>query len=132
MSQQNVAVAKRVIDAYNERALDLLSELVTPDFEFFPAMLREVEGRSYRGRDGMAEYFEEAAETWEHTKVVAEEIRDLGDRVLALGRLFGRGRGSGIEVDMPQGSLSELRGTRMSRTRATSHAEALEAAGLEE
>jgi ketosteroid isomerase-like protein len=131
MSQENVAIAKRVIDAYNRRALDLLGELVTSDFEFFPAMLREVEGTSYRGREGMAAYFEEAAETWEQTTVVAEEIYDLGDRVLALGRLFGRGRGSGVEVDMAQGFLSDFREGKMSRTRAyLSHDEALRAAGL--
>ena len=50
MSQENVEVAKRAIDAYNRRDVDDFAELTTPDFEFFPAMDRLVEGGSHRGR----------------------------------------------------------------------------------
>jgi ketosteroid isomerase-like protein len=57
----------------------------------------------------------------------------LGDRVLALGRLEGRGRGSGVQVEWPIGVISDYREGTIWRTRAfTDHGEALRAAGLTE
>lgn len=44
-----------------------------------------VEGKSFRGRQGIEEYFGELRETWEEFRFVADVLRDLGDRVLALG-----------------------------------------------
>jgi ketosteroid isomerase-like protein len=40
MSQENVEIAKRLIDAYNRRDLDAYDDLYTPDFERFPALVR--------------------------------------------------------------------------------------------
>jgi ketosteroid isomerase-like protein len=61
-------------------------------------------------------------------RIVAEEIRDLGDRVLVLGRIEGRGRGSGVPVDAPLGFVVNVRGGKMSRTRGyVDHGEALRA-----
>jgi hypothetical protein len=66
MARDKVDVAKRVVDAYNRRDVDgLFAELATPDFE------------------------------WSEFQVIPEEFRDLGDRVLVLGRIKGRGKGSG-------------------------------------
>jgi hypothetical protein len=45
-------------------------------------------------------------ETREEFYMVTDELRDLGDRVLSLGRLVGRGRGSGIQVEWPIGSIA--------------------------
>jgi ketosteroid isomerase-like protein len=59
--------------------------------------------------------------------------RDLGDRVLCLGRMEGRGRGSGVPVDAPLGAIFEFRDDKISRMRAyLDHDEALRAAGLSE
>jgi ketosteroid isomerase-like protein len=89
MSQSNVAVVKRVIDAYNRRDLDAFDELLTPDYEWFPALVRGVEGGSYRGREGVEKYFAEVRDTWEENRTVPDEFRDLDDRVLMLGRMEG-------------------------------------------
>ena len=53
MSQANVAVVKRALDAFNRRDLDTYDDLYTPDFEWFPAMAGIVEGGGYKGRKGM-------------------------------------------------------------------------------
>ena len=34
----------------------------------------------------------DTSENWEELQTVAEEFRDLGDRVLVLGRITGRGK----------------------------------------
>jgi ketosteroid isomerase-like protein len=96
-----------------------------------PALDRTVEARSYRGRDGIETYLGEVRNTWEELHVLGDEIRDLGDRVLVLGRVEGRGRGSGVQVDALVGFVLDFRGVKVSRVRAyLDQGEALRAAGL--
>lgn len=54
MSLANVEVVKQVIDGYNQRDLNDFDDLLTPDYEWFPALVRGVEGGSYRGREGVS------------------------------------------------------------------------------
>jgi ketosteroid isomerase-like protein len=130
MSEENVEVAKRAMDSYNTRDLDY--ELMTPDFEWTTAMAG-VDNEVMRGREGIDNYYESLDAVWEHVRVFGGEWRDLGDRVLWLGQMEGRGRGSGATVVSPAASLYEFRDGRISRIRSfLDHGEALRAAGLEE
>ena len=131
MSQENVEIVKRGIDAFNHRNVDLLATLVTPDFAWFPALPGVVEGDGYRGREGIEMYFEEISNTWDELRVLGGEFRDLGERVVVLGRTEGRGRGSGVQVGSPIGVIYDFRDGKMSRVLAhLDHGEALRAAGL--
>jgi ketosteroid isomerase-like protein len=133
MSQENVEMAKRCFDAFDQRDLDELAKTITADYEWVGAFLGVVEGGSYRGLEGMARYFSEAEETWKYFSVSGEEFRDLGDRVLVVGRMEGRGRSSGVELDTAYTMLVEFREGKVARSRAyLDHAEALRAAGLVE
>jgi ketosteroid isomerase-like protein len=133
MSQKNVEVAKRCVEAFDRRDLDELVRTATSDYEWVGACLGSVEGGSYEGRKGMARYSSEAEATWEYLSVSGDEYRDLGDRVLVLGRLQGRGRISGVEVDTAYTMIVEFRDGKVSRSHAyLDHAEALRAAGLAE
>jgi len=128
-----VELVKRTIDAFNRHDVEAYDDLVTSDFEVFPAMIGVVEGGSYRGREGVETYFGEVRDTWEEYRVVADELRDLGDRVLMLGWMQGRGRGSGVEVDAPLATIFDFRDGKMSRSTAyLDHGEALRAVGLSE
>jgi hypothetical protein len=45
MPRDKVDVAKRVNDAYNRREVDgLFAELATPDFEYYPGIVRALDG----------------------------------------------------------------------------------------
>jgi ketosteroid isomerase-like protein len=92
MSRDKVDVAKRMVDAYHRRDVDgLFAELVTPDFVWYPGMVRALDGGGYGGRGGAERFALDTRENWEELQNVAEEFRDLGDRVLLGGRLRGRG-----------------------------------------
>ena len=133
MSEANVEIVKRAADAFNERDVETFMALTTPDFEWFPAMDRLIEGGSYRGREGIEAYFEVVCGTWDEFQLLPDEFRDLRDRVLWLGRAEGRGRSSGVRVDTPLGTVVEFRDGKMSRIRAyLDHDEALRAAGQSE
>ena len=88
--RDKVDVAKRVIDAYNRRDVDgLFAELATPDFEWYPGIVRALDGSGYRGREGAERFVLDTNENWAELQIIAEEFRDLGDRVLVLGRMKG-------------------------------------------
>jgi ketosteroid isomerase-like protein len=135
MSADRVDVAKRVVDAYNHGDVDVLfAELATPDFEWYPALVRALDGGGgYRGREGVDRFAADTSENWAEIQIYAEEFRDLGDRVLVLGRIKGRGKGSGVPVDAPQAIVLDFRGDRIWRSRVyQDHGEGLRAAGLSE
>ena len=133
MSPRNVEIAKRLMNAVNRRDVDALAEITTPDLEWFPVFAARVEGDVYRGREGIETFLGEVDEIWEEFLPVPEEYRDLGDRVLGLGRLKTRGRGSGVPIDSPWGGIYDFRGGEVARIRTfLDHGEALRAAGLGE
>jgi ketosteroid isomerase-like protein len=133
MSQQNVEIAKRATDALNRRDWDALFALVTADFEWLPAMPGAVQDAGYRGREEFATYAREVEETWEYLRAVIEEVRDLGDRVLLLGHMEGRGKASGAPVHTPVAEVMDFRDGKLSRDRVfLDHADALKAVGLKE
>ncbi len=132
MSQENVEIAKQVIDAFNQRH-DSEYDPFTPDFEWFPSLPSAVGGGGYTGREGIDTALGELRDTWAEYRLLADEFRDLGDRVLMLGRQEARGRGSGVPVDAPFGMILDFRGDKISRMRSyNDHDEALRAAGLDE
>jgi hypothetical protein len=53
MSQENVEVAERAMNAFNRRDIDAFIQQTTADFEWFPALGMAVEGGSFRGREGV-------------------------------------------------------------------------------
>jgi ketosteroid isomerase-like protein len=133
MSQENVEIAKRWVDAFNRRDLDALMESTVADFAFLPAMADTIEGNSFQRREGMEAYFGDIDSAWEELRVIYDEYRDVGDRVLALGRIEGRGRGSGAVVETPQGAVMDFRDGKVSSARSyLDPGEALRCVGLAE
>jgi ketosteroid isomerase-like protein len=131
MSHQNVALVMRSIEAVNQRDVDGFMALNTTDFELLPAM-SGFAGVSFHGREGVERYFAELDSVWEEFQVIGEELHDLGDRVLVLMRIEGRGRGSGVRVVGRQAFISDFRDGKTARVRSyLDRAEALRDAGLE-
>jgi uncharacterized protein len=90
-------------------------EMITPDFEFVPAIAATVEGGSVRGPDETRRFFTDLNETWETFQIDVDDFRDLGDRVLSSGRLIAKGRGSELELDHPFFSVVWIRDGRFAR-----------------
>ena len=132
MSGGNVEVATRAIDAFNESDVDAFAAVTTPDFAWSPSMVA-IEGETFRGREGIERYFGSLGSAWERFHVHRDGFRDSGEVVVMLGRLEGRGKGSGVPVDSSLGMVFDFRHGRISRIRGyLDHAEALRAAGLPE
>lgn len=133
MSQEAVEIVKRLTDAFHRRDIDAFAELTTPDVEWVPVFSAQVEKTVYRGRQGIETFLRELSETWDEFRPVPEEHRQVGARVLALGRLRAQGRSSGAAVDAPWAGIFEFRNAKICRIRTyLDHAEALEAVGRAE
>jgi ketosteroid isomerase-like protein len=132
MSQENVEAFKRGVDAYNRRDIDPLLEPSHPEAEWYP-FTAQVEGDdAYHGHEGLRKWWANVDAAFEEFEASVEEVRDLDDAVLALGHLRARFR-SGVTLDTEIGWLTRYRdGLAVWGRRLPSHAEALEAAGLEE
>jgi ketosteroid isomerase-like protein len=131
VSQANVETAKLAVDAFNRRDIEALLDLGTRDYVLSSQLLDA--GADFQGREGPERFFSMLSESWDQFHSVVDDYRDLGDRVLMLGRSTGRGRGSGVTVEARTATIFDFDDGKISRARLyLDHAEALRAAGLKE
>jgi ketosteroid isomerase-like protein len=132
MSQENVEMVRRLVKAFNRRDVDGFADATTPDFVWSPSVVA-VDGEIFRGRDGIETYFGRMHDAWAEFRGLTDELRDLGDRVLWVGRLQGRGISSGAPIDVRLSVLYEFQDGKISLMHSfLDHDEALNAAGLAE
>jgi len=99
VSKERVEIARQGIEAWNRHDFELGARHLAPDVEWVPASPAAVERPVYRGHDEVAQGFDAIWETWEVFEFREQEIRDLGESVLWLGRVHARGGASQIELD---------------------------------
>ena len=81
----------------------------------------------------MREWLADIQHSFERFDLWLDDVRDLGDAVLALGGIELRARGSGLDMKEPMGWAFEIRDGRVARMRFYAEpSEALEAVGLRE
>src|SRR4051795_8343984 len=102
MSQENVAVMRAALDAFNRRDGHALGTLLDSDAEIVPVRAA-LEGTVFRGPDAAAQYCAAIDQSWEDLKWDVEDFRDGDGWVLAVGYIRGSGRGSGVAVDARAG-----------------------------
>src|SRR4051794_28995867 len=95
------ALVREAFEAFAERDLDTLVELTDPEVELFaPTALLANEGRCYRGHEGIARYLHDVERVWARLEVIPEKFREVGNHVVATGRVRAEAR-DGLEVDNP-------------------------------
>ena len=130
MAEDPVELAGQLWDAWNARDMDRMEHLVDAAVEFLP-LRAQLEGKSYVGVDGLRAIAAEVDEDWENLKVVVDGARARGNHLAQLTRLQGRGRVSGVDLDVPVGWHVEVRGAKVVYARAYSNPDdAFRAAGI--
>ena len=87
----------------------------------------------FRGHDGVREMLRDLNEAFDEIHIEISEIRDLGDRLVAIGRTRARGRESGAQTESPIAWVVELKNGKATSLQAyLDPTEALKAAGLSE
>jgi ketosteroid isomerase-like protein len=121
------------MDAWNRENIDELIPLSDPEVEFV-SIFAGMEGRTYRGYDGLHQYFADMRDAWDEFHRDIEGVTDAGnDQVVVFFHLHGTARASGIPVDERVTTVFRLREGRLHRMVVyRDRDEALEAAGLRE
>ena len=130
MPSKNVEVVEAIYERWcrgDFSATDWAHE----DLEFRSAYAPD--GSTLRGIEAMRESWRDFLASWSDFYVRAEEIVDMGDRVVAFAEFGGRGRGSGVPAEGMRGaSVFTFRDGRVVGLELlTDRAEALRVAGLE-
>lgn len=129
MSEENVEVVRSITTEWGQGNYSAAA-WAHPDIELVGA-----DGAVMRGINEVGKRWAEFLEAWDDFATLAEEILEAGDdRVLALVRFQGRGRGSGTPVaDFSGAQLFTFRDGQVVRLELFSQRDAaLEAAGLSE
>jgi ketosteroid isomerase-like protein len=126
MSQENVESFKRGTEAWNRDDYDAWIDGFAPELEWVALM--EV----FRGHAGARQAWESFRRDMQ-LEVRFDDVRDLGESVLALGAMKGVGQTTRLSVAGELAQLATYRGGKVVSCRDfLNHAEALEAAGLRE
>jgi ketosteroid isomerase-like protein len=134
MSQENVENVRDAAAAFNRGDLNAWWEYFAEDIDY-----RAVEGAPddhgpIQGKEAMRAYVQDWLDTFDDFRFEPVEITDAGDdKVIAVIRISGRAKLSGVEADLTFAILYTIRDGKMARGREYwTRDEALEAAGLRE
>jgi ketosteroid isomerase-like protein len=131
MSQEDVEVVRRSLDAWNEGDVDAIRRLYTDDVVVQTGVTEF--GRTFEGDDPIGRWVTEIRETWAEVHWEIERIFEADDVVVSFYRAIGVGRESGVEVMRELTGVYRIRGGRIASERIyLDREEALEAVGLRE
>jgi hypothetical protein len=129
MSQENVELVRRLIEAFEARDIDAFVSAHHADAEV--RNLRSQIVGPYRGHSGIRHMAEETFDMAPDYAIQIEQIRDCGSRVLLLGRQGGTV--GGVPMDQVLAELFEITAGKVASSQDFATVdEALEAAGLRE
>ena len=132
MSQENVEIVRRAIDAFDRRDLDAALRDVDPDVEVDWSRSAGLEARIYHGYQAAKDFWSTFLEMFDQISTTADEFIESGEHVVVALRSRGRGR-DGIVVEAESVSVVTIREGRMVQWRLyPEKAEALKALGLAE
>ncbi len=132
MSRENVEVVRRSLEAWNRGDYSAAMDPIDPDIEAIAAFGGDNDG-TYRGHAGLTEMMAAFWGEFEGRRTEIEEAIPAGSDVVVGVRLYGRGKGSGVEINMPMWHVWSLREGKVVRwLMIRTKREALEAAGLSE
>jgi uncharacterized protein len=133
MSQENVEIVQTAFRAFERGDMDSVLQLCDEDIEITQdANLLGVSGHQH-GHAGVLEAFALWPGLWDDFQVEILRLHDIGDHVVVATVNRGRGKDSGVPVEMPFTFLFSIRAGKIAEWRLfMSEDQALKAVGLAE
>lgn len=129
MTDDPAAVIAELYRRFSAGEFAEAAELATEEVEWIPD--RRVGIAPLRGRDAVMGFFRERAEMFDEFSTEVDELQAVGETVLAMLHVRGRGHASGAEFEIRIGHVWEVRGGRVVRGRGFGDRdEARQAAGF--
>jgi uncharacterized protein len=117
MSEENVELVRRMLDARNRGDIDTVMTYAAPDIEFDLSASAGTFAGIYRGHRALRRLWAAWSEVFSDMNWEAEELIDAGDAVIVPVRFHARGRGSGVETVTPAVHVYWLRDGQIVRYR---------------
>jgi ketosteroid isomerase-like protein len=131
MAEENLALARQMLEAFERRDVEALLEISDPNIAFFAPTGELVTGdAAYWGHDGIRDYFNDVETAWIELSIAPSRYREVGDHVLVLGRVYGRRVGDEVFNSPAQWVLRIRAGKIVYGCVYTDKDEALRAVGL--
>jgi ketosteroid isomerase-like protein len=138
MSEENVEVVRRIVDAHQRGDFATVYAAYDPAIEWRTGDARAAQWSDfepvYHGHEGVRTFWRTWFAAWETVDFEYEEFIDAGDQVLSILSQRMRGRTSGVELEWHSyGQVWTIRDGKVIRVQFFANRdEALEAAGLSE
>jgi ketosteroid isomerase-like protein len=100
MSQQNVEIVRRVMNAWNRQEIEGMLALVDSEVEYVNAPTA-VEPGTRRGHDGLTSVARSQWEGLPGGRLEIDRLHDRGDEVISVGRVSRLMPGSEARIDTP-------------------------------
>ena len=112
VSEERFALVNRALEAFSGDDIEALLATMSPDIEGRP--LASVWPKTYHGHEGVAKWWRDVSELWETFGVEVDSLREVGERVLIVGRYVGRPLGTVTDIQAPLAGLVTFDGDRAS------------------
>jgi ketosteroid isomerase-like protein len=111
VSRRNLEIVREIYARFNRRDYAAMWELMADDIEMsFPDWVGYPRQKhSFVGREGAARFWRDVFGTFEEFRMEPEKLVDRGDCVAARLHDTGRGKASGVAVDLYTGGVWTLR-----------------------
>lgn len=130
MPEENVEIVRKAFDYWERGEWARGEELYEDDCEVVFGTSWFPDADTYPvGREALAAWVA-FVDTFDKFALGADRLIDVGEQVVALVWLRGRGQASGADVEAEVGAVFTLREGRITRWEMTDRQQALEAAGL--
>jgi ketosteroid isomerase-like protein len=133
MSEENVEIVRNAFDAFSRGDIEGVLRLCDEDIVISQPQELPGASRQQRGHSGVLEAFRIWPEQWDDYEIEILRIADIGDHVVVISRTGGRGKQSGVEVEMGFSYVLTVRDERIVELKIFMREDqALEVAGLPE
>ena len=101
MSQENVEIVRRGIEAFADGSLDAMAEFWDPEISWRAIEGAPDDGGEMQGREALRRYYQDWLDMFDDITNVPEELIDVGDgRVVAVQHVTGRAKTSGVQTQL--------------------------------
>ena len=95
-----VEIVRTGLERFNAREYEQAADDLSPDMVWDTTGVVP-DGEAHRGRETVVAYWRDVGERWGEIRIEPDEWIEAEDCVVMLGRLVGRGSGSGAPVEGP-------------------------------
>jgi ketosteroid isomerase-like protein len=114
MSQENLNLVRRQVQAFNDRDIPALESIYSEDFVFrLIGGFADLMGTEFRGQDAALGWMKEWTETID-ARAEIETIREINERVLTILNIEATGAASGVSTTLRIGQVYSFRDGRIS------------------